>query len=231
MKSSRDRGGLDWVRGLFQSFFGLPVKPTSVTDRIARAEPDLLAALVVVLLSGAVLTLGAFIAGGTALEVYQYQISSFLIELLTTPFPSPASITSLDYAVAFLKDIVFFVKMWLVFSVIEFVFIRIFRGKASLMDTLVLSAWTISPWALVGFLFGPISFLVKLGLPLLYQYAFLFPLVFLGLIVAPAVFIRILTASRKIPIYKVAVSYMLSLFALFVVFTLNHPDILFYIVG
>lgn len=219
------------MRELLRSYFELPLRPTSVADHIAKAEPNLLASLLVVLISSAVLTLGAFISGGTALEVYQYQISSFLIEMVTTPFPSPASITSLDYTVAFLKDVVFFVKIWLVFSILQWAFVRLFREKALLIDALVLSAWTISPWALIGFLFGPISFLAKLGFPLLYQYVFLFPLLFLGLIVAPAVFIRTLTASRKIPIYKVSVSYMLSLFILFVVFTLNHPDILFYIVG
>ena len=231
MKSLHDKGSSNWLKELFTAYFGLPIRPASTIDRIAKAEPDLLAALLVVLFSGSLLTLGAFIAGGTALEIYQYQITSFLIELLTTPFPSTASITSLDYGVAFLKDVVFFVKMWIVFSILVWIFIRLFREQASLKDTLVLSSWTIGPWALAGFLFGPISFLVKLGLPLLFQYVFLFPLLFLGLIVAPAVLIRTQAVHRRTPIYKASVAYMLSLFTLFVFFTMNHPDILFYIVG
>jgi len=213
------------------SYVELVVRPSEITDRIAEMKPDLLAAFIAIVLSSVLITLAAFIAGGTALEIYQYQISTFLVELLTTPFPSPASITVLDYPVVLLKDIAFFVKMWLVFSVLIFVFMRFFREKVSLTDTLVFSAWTISPWAIIGFLFGPLSLLLKFVIPLLYQYVFIFSLLTLAFIVAPAVFIRALAMSRSIPVYKATVSYMLSLFVLYLIMTLNHADVLFYIVG
>nr|MDO8133876.1 YIP1 family protein [Candidatus Njordarchaeum guaymaensis] len=231
MKSSHSNDGLKWTKEVLGSYVELVVRPSRVTDHIAEMKPDLPAAFIVVVLSSVLITLAAFIAGGAALEIYQYQISTFLVELLTTPFPSPASITVLDYPVVLLKDIAFFVKIWLVFSVLIFLFMRFLHEKVSLTDTLVFSAWTVSPWAIIGFLFGPLSLLLKFVIPLLYQYVFIFSLLTLAFIVAPAVFIRALATSRSIPVYKATVSYMLSLFVLYVILTLNHADVLFYIVG
>jgi hypothetical protein len=231
MKSSHKSGAPNRVKELLGSYLELVVRPSKVSDRIANVKPDLLRALIVVVLSGLILTLGAFIAGGAALEIYQYQISTFLIELVTTPSPSPASITSFDYPVALLKDIAFFVKLWLIMSALLLLFMKLFREKVNPADTLVLGAWTISPWAIIGFLFGPLSLLLKFVIPSLFHYVFIFGLLTLALIVAPTVLIRALATSRSIPIYKVTVSYMLSLFTLYVILTLNHPDVLFYIVG
>ena len=179
------------------------------------------------MLSAFILLLGIFIVGGTIYNVFYEQYSTFILEQLTSGTLFGFSMSRYDFVFVFLSAFIFIIKSWLFFSIMFYLFMRIFGETENIKDTMIRFSWTIYPYAWIIFIFSMISLLFKLILPFVFHYIFFIGLGVIFIVFIPITLQRFYDNSEResVSSYMVYGSYYLTLFVIILLWTYNHYNI------
>ena len=213
--------------GLLKNYFRMIYRPSEVVEDLTSKPVNLSQTFIVIVISSVLLISGVFITGGSLYTTFHEYAYSYPLEILTSGqvigFYLPYGNVNY-YGLVFLTDFIFCIKAWLFLSVLFFVFLRVFKQQISIKRTAQIIAWSIFSFAII--MFG--ASLVCLGLsyilPAIYHFIYFGVLaaVFIG--IAPVIIYQFLERLKDVSVYNVIRSYYLSLFIVFVIFTINHAN-------
>jgi len=213
--------------GFLKNYIKIVLKPDETIKKINEQKHDLLESLIIVMLSAFILLLGIFIVGGTIYNVFYEQYSTFILEQLTSGTLFGFSMSRYDFVFVFLSAFIFIIKSWLFFSIMFYLFMRIFGETENIKDTMIRFSWTIYPYAWIIFIFSMISLLFKLILPFVFHYIFFIGLGVIFIVFIPITLQRFYDNSEResVSSYMVYGSYYLTLFVIILLWTYNHYNI------
>ncbi|MFX1296873.1 MAG: YIP1 family protein [Promethearchaeota archaeon] len=223
-----DSTGKDKVVNFFKDYFNMIRSPNKMIDKLNSGEPNLLKALLVVLLSSVIFVSGIFLYGDPILTLYDFYSTNFLIEQWT-------SLTSLGYftytthsALLFLHHILFWLKIWIVMGLIVFLWCKLFQIEVKLERTLEMTAYAMYPWLIITFPFFLITLALSFIIPA-YAYAIMFPVV-LGILVVitPCLFSTFIYKKANISSFKATFPYLFSLLTLYAIWLYSNTELWFH---
>ena len=214
----------------FKDYFSMIRSPSKTIDRLNSREPNLLKALLVVLISSAIFLGGIFIYGDPVLFYYDFYSSNFILEQAT----SFTSFTYFTYTthmgIIFIKHLLFWIKIWVILGLLIYVLSRVLKiEKITLERTLEMTAWSMFPWLAISIIFIPIMMLFNLIIPA-YAYVIYFPVV-VGIIaiIAPCLFSAFIYKKYKISSFKSTFPYIFSLLILYAVWMYSNTELWFHL--
>jgi hypothetical protein len=212
------------IPDLMKKYFRMIYRPSEVVADLSKESVNIVETFLIVIISSVLLIAGVFIVGDALYTVFHNYAYSYPLEVLTSGQIFGYYLPFSDYILVFITDIIFGIKAWLFLSVLLFVFLRVFKQQVSIKRTTQIIAWSIFPFAIVMFIASLICLALKNVLPLIYHYIYFGVLagVFLG--VSPIIVYYFLEHTKDVSMYNVLRSYYLSLFVVFVIFTINHAD-------
>ncbi len=219
MKSSSEN-----LTDTLKNYFRVLYRPSEVVSDLSSKPVNLTETFIVVIISSILLVAGVFIVGDALYTVFQNYAFSYPLEILTSGqlfgFYLPLSSSLL----VFIADIIFCLKAWIFLSVLFFIFLRIFKEQVSIKRVVQIIAWSLFPFAVIMFGAAVLCLIFKFIFPLVYHYIYfaIMAVVFLG--IAPGMIQLFLGRVKDISGYNVLRSYYLTLFVVFVIWTINHAD-------
>jgi hypothetical protein len=205
-------------------YFRVFYRPTEVFSDLASKEASLAETFVIILLSSALLVAGIFIVGDAVYTTFHNYAYSYLLEIVTSGQLFGYYLPYDYYGLVVLTDIIFCIKAWLLLSLLLLLFLRLFQQKLSFKRVTQVIAWSIFPFALIMFIVSFLCLGLKFLFPAFYSYVFFAILGIIFIIIAPIYIAKFLDRLKNISIYNSFRAYYLSLFVVFVIFTLNHAE-------
>ncbi len=217
------------ILNFFSNYLSMIRSPNKMIDRLNAREPNLLEALLVVLISSVIFIGGIFLYGEPTLTLYNFYSTNFLLEQWTSLSNFGYFTYTTHTAFIFLSDILFWIKIWIIFGLLIYLWNKILKIEVPLERTLEMTAWAIFPWLAATFLFIPIMLLVSLILPA-YAYVIYFPVVIGVLVViSPCIFSTFLYKKVKTTSFKATFPYLFSLLTLYAIWMYSNIELWFHI--
>ena len=230
-KPATDGTGKEKVIQFFKDYFRIIRSPSKAIDDLNTKEPNLLNALLVVVISSVIFVGGIHLYGDPTLWLYDFYSTNFLIERFTS-FTSLGYFTYTTHAgLIFLEQILFWIKIWLILGLLIYLWCKILNLDVNLERTLEMTAWSLFPWLAATFIFIPIMLLISLALPA-YAYVIYFPVV-LGVIVviAPSLFSTFIYKKFNVSSFKSFFPYLFSLLILYAVWLYDNIELWFHVIA
>lgn len=209
---------------VLKNYFRILYHPTEAVEHITSKPVDLAVTFLIVIASSVLLIAGVLMVGDVLYSTFQYQVFSYPLEWLTSGQIFGYYMPYSYYALTFLTDIIFALKAWLFLSVLLLIFLRLFKHKISIKQSSQVIAWSLFPFAIVMFVTSVLCLLFKQIFPLIYHYIYFGVLaaVFLGIV--PIMVILFLQRIQNVPIFDSMRAYYLTIFTVYVIWTLGHAD-------
>ena len=198
------------------------VRPTEVISDLASKPVNLVETFIVIVLSSILLVSGIFIVGDALYTTFHNYAYTFLLEILTSGQLFGYYLPFDYYALVYLTDIIFCIKAWIFLSMLLILFLRLFKQPISIKRGAQVIAWSIFPFAIVMLLTSIISLLLKYWLPGIYHYIYFGVLGVIFIVIVPIYICGFLDRLKNVSIFNALRSYYLSLFVVFLIFTINH---------
>lgn len=207
-----------------KNYFRFLYQPSKVIQEIASKPVNLFETLIIILISSILLVSGVFLVGDVLYSSFQYYSYTYPLEILTSGQLFGYYLPQNAYVLVFISNIIFCLKAWIFLSVLLFGFLRLFKQQISIKWTAQIIAWGLFPFAILMFIASLICLGLKYIFPLIYHYVYygILAAVFIG--IAPLVIYYFLAQLKDVSVYNALRSYYLSLFVVFVIFTINHAD-------
>ena len=222
MKSSDESIG-----DLLKNYFRILYRPTETIGDITSRPVDLTNTFIIVIISSVLLIAGVFIVSDAVYTTFHFYAYSYPLEQITSGqvFGYILPFDNINYyGLVFLTDIIFCIKAWLFLSVLMIGFLKLFKQQLSIKRTAQMIAWSIFPLGIVMFVGSLICLGFKYLLPEIY-YLIYFGILAAGFIVVAPVMIHLfLERFKGVSMYNAIRSYYLSLFVVFMILLINHPD-------
>jgi len=206
--------------------------PTEFYSELNKTEPNTIKALITLLLTSSLIILtiflGPIIYGSDLIyTTFDYQTNTFIIQQLTTFQFFGYYISSNQYLLLFFDKIFFVMKMWLLFIGFIYITAWVFQEnkRIRLTKTFEVIAWSSS---LLIILAGITA--VFLGLryliPLYYHYIYYFIVVAFFFILFPSYIVLGLGKTTSLSLFRRMGLIFAPLILFFILWTVNHSDIL-----
>lgn len=210
---------------MLKNYFRILYRPTEVVGDLTSKTVNLTNTLIMVILSSVLLASGVFIAGDAIYSTFHEYAFTYPLEMLTSGqiFGYYLPYNNVNYyGLVFLTDIIFCIKAWLFLSVLMYGFLRIFKQQISIKRTAQITAWSIFPLGIVMFVASLVCMGLKYILPAIYHFIYFGVLAVGFIVIAPVIIYLFLERIKDISVYNSIRSYYLSLFVVFLIFTINH---------
>ncbi|MHA1265472.1 MAG: YIP1 family protein [Candidatus Helarchaeota archaeon] len=209
---------------LLTNYFRILYQPTETVEDIVANPTSLLENFLLIILSGILLIAGVMIVGDALYSTFQYQVFSYPLEYLTDGQVFGYFMPYEYYGLTFLTDVIFVIKAWIFLGILLLVFLRVFKYKISIKQSIQIVTWSLFPYAIVMFATSMLCLGFKVIFPFIYHYIYFGVLaaVFLG--IAPVIVTLFLEKLKGVSLYDSLRAYYLSLFIIFVIWTIGHAD-------
>ncbi|MHA1292362.1 MAG: hypothetical protein ACTSQJ_06805 [Promethearchaeota archaeon] len=217
---------------LITKFIMIVLKPNKTIKTINEKEQNLLESLLIVILSGIIFILGIFLVGGTIFNLFYEQYSTFLLEKFSSGAIFGYGISKYDFIIIFISMVIFIVKSWLFFSIVYFIFMKLFRESHTLKETMNRFAWTIYPYSWLFFCFAMICLILQFIIPFYYHLIFFITIGVFFIIFFPITLQRFYDKnfgeikSDDLRTYKMFLAYYLTLSVILILWSINHYSII-----
>ncbi len=207
-------------------------QPTRFYEELSDTEPNILKALLTLLISSVILVgtifLGELLFGGDLIfNEFDLQTETFIIQQLSTLQLCGYYIGSNQYLLLFFDKVFFLIKMWLIFIGVVYVSAFIFRKEkaVNITKSFEVMAWSSNVFLILSgitVLFLGIRFIT----PLYYHYIYYGIFIAFLVVIFPAYFINGLGKATRISLYKRMIFVFSPMVLFFVLWLVNHSDIL-----
>ncbi len=220
MKSSSEG-----ISDLLKNYFRILYRPTEVIGDLSSRPVNLANTLIMVIISGVLLVSGVFLAGDAIYTTFHEYAFTYPLEMLTSGqlfgFYLPYMNVNY-YGLVFLSDILFVLKSYIFLTILLYGFLKVFKQKISIKRTSQLIAWSIFPLGIVMFIASLICMGLKFIVPGIYHFIYFGVLAVGFIVIAPVIIYLFLERLKDVSVYKSISMYYLSLFVVFLIFTINH---------
>ncbi|MGQ4876250.1 MAG: hypothetical protein ACP6IY_19450 [Promethearchaeia archaeon] len=234
MKSSNNKEMVEKLN--INDFLILPIKPIKILEKLKKFKCTILDSFYFVLISGIIFTSGIFIVNDLIYNIYFEQLTTFIFEQITSSQLFGQNISRFDYVLFFINSIVFIIKAWIFFSILNWLIMFLFKEKSVIAYNLKLFSLIIFPFSWIIFFFCLFCGIVlKIIFPFFYHYIFYFGLGLFFLIIVPILLqkwisIYLSNDEQKSEKYnaftfKQLFSYYLILTIIILLWSYNHPTI------
>ena len=219
MKSSNEIS-----KDVLGKYFRVLVRPTDVISDLASKPVNLVETFIIIMLSSVLLVSGIFIVGDALYTTFHNYAYTYLLEIITSGQLFGYYLPYGDYALVYLTDIIFCIKAWIFLSLLLFLFLRLFKQPISIKRGAQVIAWSVFPFALIMLFVSVICMLFKNLLPGIYHYIYFGVLGIVFIVIVPIYICEFLDRLKNISVFNALRSYYLSLFIVFLIFTVNHAE-------
>ena len=217
MKSSSEE-----ITDVLKNYFRMIYRPTNTIENVVKSPINLAYSFITIIIASVLLISGVFLVGGALYTTFHDYAFTYPLEIITSGQLFGYYLPYDSYLLVFLTDVLFFIKAWLLLSILLFGFLRIFGQKISIKQSLQVITWSIFPFAIIMLLVSVLCLGFKFLLPMIYHYIYYAALAGIFIVVAPIIIYMYLDRLKGISIYNALRSYYLSLFVIFAIFTINH---------
>ncbi|MBD3228478.1 MAG: hypothetical protein GF329_09845 [Candidatus Lokiarchaeota archaeon] len=221
MKSSNKSLNLE----LIKDYYFIISRPSNTIDKIANNAVDLFRSLIIVIISSLLLLSGVFILGGSVYNIFFEQSSSFIFEQLTSGLLLGYYISRDQYILVFISELFFCIKSWIFISLIFYILLKIFKENVKITRVLQIISWSIFPFAWIIFIVSIINLIFKLVLPLIFHLIFYGTILAVFIIAVPYWLCKF-SDNLSIKTFNIYRSYYLTLFIIFILYSINHYNVL-----
>ena len=219
MKSSNELS-----KDVLVKYFRVLFRPTEVFNDLSSKPVNLVETFIIIVLSSVLLVSGIFLVGDALYTTFHNYAYTYLPEILTSGQLFGYYLPYDYYALVYITDLIFCLKAWIFLSLLMFLFLRLFKQQISIKRVAQVIAWTIFPFAVIMLLASIVSGLFKYLFPGIYHYIYFGILGIVFIVVMPIYIYGFLDQLKNVSVFNALRSYYLSLFVVFLIFTINHAE-------
>ena len=195
-----------------------------VFNDLSSKPVNLVETFIIIVLSSVLLVSGIFLVGDALYTTFHNYAYTYLPEILTSGQLFGYYLPYDYYALVYITDLIFCLKAWIFLSLLMFLFLRLFKQQISIKRVAQVIAWTIFPFAVIMLLASIVSGLFKYMFPGIYHYIYFGILGIVFIVVMPIYIYGFLDQLKNVSVFNALRSYYLSLFVVFLIFTINHAE-------